>query len=461
MGDPMRQESIRLPRDAMWLLQTLHAAGHSAYVVGGCVRDSLLGRQPGDWDICTSARPDQMKMLFANQQLILTGEKHGTVGVVLHGNPYEITTYRLDGAYLDHRHPENVRFVSELAADLARRDFTINAMAYAPGEGVIDLYGGRKDLDAGIIRCVGEPSARFAEDALRILRALRFAARLEFALDEQTAAAALSARNTLQSVSAERIYAELDGLLSVPGAGHVLAQYGQILAGAVPEVGSCIGCTQPGRWHCYDVWNHTAAAVGALDLRGQDTRGARVLCWAAFLHDIAKPLCRSVGPDGAAHFKGHNQRGAVVARTILRRLKAPSYLIEGATGLIAIHDAPVPVGDVAILKCLNRYGAIFLRRLCTLKYADLDAHACTPDVAARRQDVEVFEKRMSELARTGCYTMRQLAVNGADLMEAGMPAGPKVGQMLHALLTAVMEGRLSNERNALLAEAERLAHRSE
>ena len=168
-----------------------------------------------------------------------------------------------------------------------------------------------------------------------------------------------------------------------------------------------------------------------------------------------------MGPDGAAHFKGHNQRGAVVARTILRRLKAPGYLIEGATGLIAIHDAPVPVGDVATLKCLNRYGAIFLRRLCTLKYADLDAHACTPDVAARRQDVEVFEKRMSELARTGCYTMRQLAVNGADLMEAGMPAGPKVGQMLHALLTAVMEGRLSNERNALLAEAERLAHRSE
>lgn len=452
----MRQERIRLPGDAQWLLQTLHTAGYSAYVVGGCVRDSLLGRQPGDWDICTSARPDQMRALFADQQLILTGEKHGTVGVVLHGKPYEITTYRLDGQYRDHRHPDRVQFVGELAEDLSRRDFTINAMAYAPGEGVIDLHGGRQDLANGIIRCVGKPEARFEEDALRILRALRFAARLGFVLEPETEQAARAACNTLQSVSAERIYAELDGLLTVPGAGTTLSRYGAILAGAIPEVGPCMGCTQPGRWHCYDVWQHTAAAVTALDLRGQDTRGARVLCWATFLHDIAKPLCRSVGPDGAAHFRGHNQRGAQVARGILRRLKAPSYLIEGASGLIAIHDAPLPSGDTAILKSLNRYGAIFLRRLCALKYADLDAHAQTPEVAARRRDVTIFEERMQELSHTGCYTMRQLALNGADLMEDGMPAGPAVGQMLHALLSAVMEGRVPNEKAALLAEAHRL-----
>lgn len=452
----MRQERIRLPGDAQWLLQTLHTAGYSAYVVGGCVRDSLLGRQPGDWDICTSARPDQMRALFADQQLILTGEKHGTVGVVLHGKPYEITTYRLDGQYRDHRHPDRVQFVGNLAEDLSRRDFTINAMAYAPGEGVIDLHGGRQDLANGIIRCVGKPEARFEEDALRILRALRFAARLGFVLEPETEQAARAACNTLQSVSAERIYAELDGLLTVPGAGATLSRYGAILAGAIPEVGLCMGCTQPGRWHCYDVWQHTAAAVTALDLRGQDTRGARVLCWATFLHDIAKPLCRSVGPDGAAHFRGHNQRGAQVARGILRRLKAPSYLIEGASGLIAIHDAPLPSGDTAILKSLNRYGAIFLRRLCALKYADLDAHAQTPEVAARRRDVTIFEERMQELSHTGCYTMRQLALNGADLMEDGMPAGPAVGQMLHALLSAVMEGRVPNEKAALLAEAHRL-----
>ena len=231
-------------------------------MVGGCVRDSLLGRLPGDWDICTSARPDEMKALFCSQRLILTGEKHGTVAVILHGKPYEMTTYRLDGSYRDHRHPDNVQFVDDLAADLARRDFTINAMAYAPGEGVIDLYGGRSDLAARVVRCVGTPADRFAEDALRILRALRFSAKLGFALDPATAAAALAARDTLRTVSAERLYTELDGLLLAPGAGQTLAQYGEILSGAVPEILPCIGCTQPGKWHCYDVWQHSAAAVG-------------------------------------------------------------------------------------------------------------------------------------------------------------------------------------------------------
>ena len=224
----------------------------------------------------------------------------------------------------------------------------------------------------------------------------------------------------------------------------------------MPEVLPCMGCTQPGRWHCYDVWQHTAVAVQTLDLRGQDTRGARVLCWATFLHDIAKPQCRSVGADGAAHFRGHNQRGAVMARAILRRLKAPVYLIDGAAALIAIHDAPLPTGDAAILKSLNRYGAVFLRRLCALKCADLDAHALTPDVAARRAEVTAFAARMEELARTGCYTMRQLAVNGGDLMDAGLPAGPAVGRTLHTLLNAVMEGRVPNERGPLLEEARRL-----
>lgn len=449
----MSRDTIRLPRDAYRLLQTLRAAGHSAYVVGGCVRDSLLGRLPGDWDICTSARPDQLRAIFHDQRLILTGEKHGTVAVILHGKPYEITTYRLDGSYRDHRHPDSVQFVDDLAADLARRDFTVNAMAYAPGEGIIDLYGGRSDLAAGIVRCVGTPADRFAEDALRILRALRFTAKLGFTLEPATAAAALAARDTLRTVSAERLYAELDGLLLAPGAGKTLAQYGEILGGVVPEILPCIGCTQPGRWHCYDVWQHSAAAVAALDLRVQDTRGVRVLCWAAFLHDIAKPQCRTVGPDGAAHFKGHNQRGAQAARTILRRLKAPAYLTDGAVGLIAVHDAPLPADDAGILKLLNRSGAIFLRRLCVLKYADLDAHAATPEVAARRAEVERFACRMDELAKTGCYTMRQLAVNGADLMDAGIPAGPGVGATLQTLLTAVMEGRLPNEREALLEAA--------
>ena len=442
--------TIKLDPGAALLLDALHGAGHAAYAVGGCVRDSLLGLDPHDWDLCTSARPEQVMALFGEEKCIPTGLQHGTVTVKQGGRLYETTTFRTEGAYSDGRHPDAVCFVPDVREDLARRDFTINAMAYAPGEGIIDLYGGRRDLAAGIVRCVGTPADRFAEDALRILRALRFSAKLGFALDAATAEAAFTARETLHTVSAERLYSELDGLLLAPGAGQTLAQYGEILGGVVPEILPCIGCTQPGKWHCYDVWQHSAAAVAALDLRGQDTRGVRVLCWATFLHDIAKPLCRSVGPDGAAHFKGHNQRGAQLARVILRRLKAPAYLIDGAVGLIAVHDAPLPADDAGILKLLNRNGAIFLRRLCALKYADLDAHARTPEVAARRADVEAFEHRMDELAKTGCYTMRQLTVNGADLMDAGIPAGPDVGATLQMLLTAVMEGKLPNEREALL-----------
>ena len=200
----MSRDTIRLPHDAYWLLQTLRAAGHSAYVVGGCVRDSLLGRMPGDWDICTSARPDEMRALFHDQRMILTGEKHGTVAVILHGKPYEMTTYRLDGSYRDHRHPDSVQFVDDLAEDLARRDFTINAMAYAPGEGVIDLYGGRSDLAARVVRCVGTPADRFAEDALRILRACRFSAELGYAVEPCTYQGMLENKGLLSKISAER-----------------------------------------------------------------------------------------------------------------------------------------------------------------------------------------------------------------------------------------------------------------
>lgn len=447
----MSRDTIRLPHDAYWLLQTLRAAGHSAYVVGGCVRDSLLGRMPGDWDICTSARPDEMRALFHDQRMILTGEKHGTVAVILHGKPYEMTTYRLDGSYRDHRHPDSVQFVDDLAEDLARRDFTINAMAYAPGEGIIDLYGGRRDLAAGIVRCVGTPA-----DPLCRGRAAHSAGAAVF----RQAGLCAGCRHRRSCFHRPGDAAHRQRRAAVfrtgrPAAGPRRgADFGTIRRDFRRR---CAGDLTLHRLHAarkMALLRRLAAfsrpAVAALDLRGQDTRGVRVLCWATFLHDIAKPLCRSVGPDGAAHFKGHNQRGAQLARGILRRLKAPAYLIDGAVGLIAVHDAPLPADDAGILKLLNRNGAIFLRRLCALKYADLDAHARTPEVAARRADVEAFEHRMDELAKTGCYTMRQLTVNGADLMDAGIPAGPDVGATLQMLLTAVMEGKLPNEREALL-----------
>lgn len=446
---------LTLDPGAAALLDALHAAGYAAYAVGGCVRDSLLGRTAHDWDLCTSALPQQVMELFGTEQCIPTGLQHGTVTIKYGGQLYETTTFRTEGSYTDGRHPDEVQFVPDVREDLARRDFTINAMAYAPGERLIDLYGGRSDLHACLMRCVGDPEERFAEDALRILRAVRLAAQLDFALEEATERAALDMRQSIQNISAERIYTELDKLLAAPAAGKVLSRYGRILAGAVPEIEPCIGCTQPGRWHCYDVWQHTAVAVELLDVAGMDDKNARILRWSVFLHDLAKPECRTVGPDGAAHFPGHNQAGSKMARSILLRLKAPTYLVESASALVAIHDGALPSDDAGILNMLNRYGAAFLQRLCRLKLADLAAHARNAGVMQREQQVRAFEGRMLELSATACYTVGQLAVNGASLMDAGIAPGPAVGKALNTLLRAVMEGRLPNEKAALLAALEK------
>lgn len=441
---------IRPPEQARALLGKLRRAGYEAYIVGGCVRDSLLGRTPDDWDICTSARPEEMEALFAGYRLLLKGKKHGTVAVVLDGHSWEMTTFRQDGQYTDGRHPDCVRFVPCLREDLARRDFTVNAMAWSPEDGLVDLFGGQQDLQAGILRCVGDPEARFEEDALRILRAVRFAAQLGFRLDPATAAAARQAHLTVRCVSAERILTELDRLLAGFAAGTVLAQYGDILTGALPEIASCIGCGQQGRWHCYDVWEHTSAAVGALDTDGLDARSARVLRWAVLLHDMAKPLCRTVDEAGAAHFPGHNQRGARLARQILQRLRAPVYLTDGVCALVAVHDGPLPETDLAILEQLHQRGPLFWQRLCRLKLADLAAHTNNDAVAQRCREVRDFASRMEYLARTGCYTVSGLALSGSDLIAAGLTPGPLVGNTLEWLLQAVMQGTLPNRKEELL-----------
>ncbi|MGN0975854.1 MAG: CCA tRNA nucleotidyltransferase [Gemmiger sp.] len=437
--------TLQLPPQVQDLLETLHAAGYSAYVVGGCVRDALLGRTPSDWDICTAARPDEIKRVFAGRNLLLTGEKHGTVTVLENGVPYEITAYRVDGAYADHRRPDSVRFVGDVTRDLARRDFTVNAMAYSPQTGLVDRFGGRQDLENRCIRCVGDPDARFEEDALRILRAVRFAAQLDFTLDPAAAAAALHRRDTVQDLAAERVYTELDKLLAGPAAGRVLAEHGRILAGALPEMERCIGCEQNPYWHCYDVWGHTAAAVGAL---AEDAEPA--VRWAMLLHDLAKPDCIARDADGRPHFYGHNQRGAKLARTVLTRLKAPRVLTDNVCALVAAHDYPLPEEDSGILRMLAGQGPAFLHRLCAVKYADLAAHRQCGPTEARIGAVRRFEQRMDFLEKNHCWRLCDLAVTGTDLLEAGMPPGPQVGETLHRLLDAVMDGELPNERGALL-----------
>lgn len=441
----MSRDTIRLPHDAYWLLQTLRTAGHSAYVVGGCVRDSLLGRMPGDWDICTSARPDEMRALFHDQRMILTGEKHGTVAVILHGKPYEMTTYRLDGSYRDHRHPDSVQFVDDLAEDLARRDFTINAMAYAPGEGLQDFFGGQADLSAGVIRAVGEADRRFQEDALRILRAIRFASVLGFELDPETDAAARRNAPLLQKISVERVFAELSKLLCGPGAGKVLLAYPDILGVVLPELTPTVGFAQHNVHHCYDVYTHTAVAVDHVPPEV-------TLRLAALFHDLGKPATFSMGEDGQGHFYGHPKVSAALAEQILLRLRAPKRLREEVVRLVEVHDWPLTSEPRLIRRRLQQLGEEGFFALLALQKGD--AAACSLSDCTRedgRNAVETAARAI--LAARPCLSVGDLAVNGRDVMALGY-CGPGVGAALRRLLERVIAEEIPNEKTALLQSLE-------
>ena len=444
----MSRDTIRLPHDAYRLLQTLRAAGHSAYVVGGCVRDSLLGRLPGDWDICTSARPDEMKALFCSQRLILTGEKHGTVAVILHGKPYEMTTYRLDGSYRDHRHPDNVQFVDDLAADLARRDFTINAMAYAPGEGVIDLYGGRSDLAARVVRCVGTPADRFAEDALRILRLLRFASVLGFSVEENTARAARERRDGLRAIAHERVYAELNKLLCGEHAAAVLLEYPDILGVVLPEILPCVGFDQRNPHHCYDVWEHTARTVGAVP-------PTRVLRWTMLLHDLGKPKCFTQDANGIGHFYGHTAASAEMAEEIMARLRFEHALAQGVRAQLACFDEMFPPERAAVHRMMARYGRETMWNLLQTKLADNAAKAPDGLEQARKPWREALLLYNELLAENACCSLAELRIGGGELLAIGF-SGRVVGRAKQRLLDEVASEKLANEHSALVRRAERL-----
>lgn len=440
------------PGEVKSLLARLEDAGFEAWAVGGCVRDSLLGRTPTDWDVCTNALPSQIRQVFRGQKLVLTGEKHGTVGVVCGKKVYEITTYRTDGAYRDSRHPSEVRFVATLQEDLARRDFTVNAMACHPLRGLADPFGGRTDLADRHIRCVGSARERFCEDALRILRGMRFAAQLDFFIEDETRAAMLACADRLRRISAERIYTELTRLLCGPAAGRVLAEDGKILLPILPELDPCMGLDQHSVHHHKDVYLHMAAAVAKAP-PDPDVR------WAAFLHDVGKPDCFSLDADGAGHFYGHNERGAQMVRAILTRLHAPRARIERVTQLVRLHDAPLPATDPGVRRWMQRLGEPALMQLAQLRRADLAAHTATPWVQARKAQLEEFVRAVRAQADAGaCYRLDMLAVNGRDVIRAGVHPGPDVGRILNALLDSVVEGEIPNDRSALLDRAAYLSH---
>lgn len=437
-----RERKIGIPSDARTVLQMLNAAGFEAYVVGGFVRDSLLGNNPYDIDVTTSATPEETESVFGGFRVIETGIRHGTVTVIVNGRPIEITTFREDGEYGDHRHPKRVSFSKNLEDDLLRRDFTVNAMAADEYGNVIDCFGGIADLENGVIRAVGDPEKRFSEDALRILRALRFAAVLGFGIDGGTESAMTARKGDLRELSAERIMREISLTVTAEYADVVLRRYTDIFAAVIPELNEMRGFDQRNRHHIYDVLEHT---LQALKLQERDP----VLRFATLLHDVGKPRCFTVDEKGEGHFFGHGEVGAEIARDVMTRLKADSYTLETVTNLVRYHDYPLTSEKKIIKRRLNKFGEDFLLKLIKLKRADNGAK--NPLYVERGlYELDEIERTFREIIADGeCFTLKSLKINGHDLISMGLE-GKEIGVMLERILYEVIDGKLENDRGEII-----------
>ncbi len=427
---------------ALSVLHCLEARGHRAVLVGGCVRDSLLGIPPHDYDAATSALPEEIKTACAQFPCLDIGLKHGTITVLSGGIPVETTTFRKETTYSDHRHPDGVEFTTELTEDLARRDFTVNAMAWERGT-IVDPFGGQEDLSAGLIRCVGEPDRRFEEDALRILRGLRLAAQLEFDIHPDTAAAIHRRRSDLRHVAWERVWAEFSRLICSPGARKVLLEFPDVAAEIIPELSPCIGFDQKNFHHCYDVYTHSVMALDA-------TPPLLPIRLAALLHDVGKPATFSVDEQGVGHFYGHPKQSVVLAAGALNRLRIPNELKQQVLTLIERHDLPVEPQRKWVGRWLSRLGEENFFLLLHLKRGD--RAACADPTPPSSDPLELVEEMARQLlAEQACLSLKDLAVNGRDCMDAGL-RGKEIGLTLTGLLELVAEGTVENKRELLLQE---------
>ena len=444
----MNNITINIPKGAAAIIDTLQSNGFEAYLVGGCVRDSILKRPVHDWDITTSATPDEMKQVFSDTKIIETGIKHGTLTILSIDGFYECTTYRIDGMYSDGRHPDAVRFTKSLAEDLKRRDFTINAMAYNNKEGLIDLFGGRLDLMDHVIRCVGNPEDRFKEDALRIMRALRFAAQLGFDLEMKTKIATFQMSDTLTKVSAERINSEFCKMLTQTMGSQVINNYREIIAVFIPEIRDMFGFEQNNPYHMFDVWDHTIEVLVRANLF-MDPNGL-VLALAAFFHDIGKPHSYQDNPDGIRHFYGHAAKSAEMADSIMRRMRFSNNVREAVVTLVKYHDADIKPEAKYIKRWLNKLGSEHLLRcLIMLKYSDISGQA-VKNIERLREVGELFTVLGDVIEQQACFSLKDLAVNGRDLIAAGMKPGKEIGAALDQMLELVLNDECANDKDALL-----------
>ena len=433
---------IRIPAGAEQILHRLEEKGFEAYVVGGCVRDSLLGREPHDWDITTSATPQQVKQIFP--RTVDTGLKHGTVTVLLDREPYEVTTYRIDGDYLDGRHPSGVTFTRNLREDLQRRDFTINAMAYSDSRGLQDCFGGLADLEKGLIRAVGDPEKRFGEDALRIMRAVRFAAQLGYAVEEETLRAMKALAPTLSRISAERIAAELEKLLVSPHPEMIrMAWESGITAVVLPEFDRCMETTQNNPHHCYSVGEHTIHSL-------MEARRDRILRLAMLLHDFGKPACKTTDDKGIDHFYGHPEKSAALANQILRRLKYDNDTRRAVVRLVRFHDRKVRLTKPGVRKAVMEIGEDLFPLFLEVKDADLYAQSLYQRQEKVEEMAEIRRLYAQILEAGDCLSLRDLAVSGDDLIAAGMQPGKELGRVLQDMLRDVVDVPAHNDRDYLL-----------
>lgn len=433
---------IEIPQGAAWVLEQLRDAGYEAYVVGGCVRDSLLHRMPDDWDITTSAKPEDTKRIF--RRTVDTGIQHGTVTVMVDRTGYEVTTYRIDGEYADGRHPEHVTFTASLLEDLKRRDFTINAMAYSPAEGLVDEFDGIGDINRRVIRAVGDPVQRFTEDALRMMRAIRFSAQLDYRIDEDTREGIRLLAPNLQKVSAERIRVELEKLLLSEHPEELKEAYELgLLRQFLPELSECMECGQNNPHHCLSVGDHILCAVKA-------ARRDKVLRLALLLHDIAKPQVKTTDENGIDHFHGHAARSAALADRILRDLKYDNQTREAAVRLITWHDRNLGDSLPEIRKSISELGEEWFLPLLEVKTSDVEAQS-DYQRDEKLGKIEYWRNAFEEIRCAGdCLSLKDLAVSGKDLIAAGAAPGKEIGRILHEMLEEVLREPAHNTREYLL-----------
>ena len=442
-------EPFSPPAPVLAALQRLRQCGFEAWAVGGCVRDSLLGRPPHDWDITTSALPHQTMEVFSGFRLLQTGLHHGTVTLLLEEEAIEITTYRVDGPYSDGRRPDSVTFTPNLEEDLARRDFTVNAMAWNPWQGLRDPFGGQNDLSARLIRCVGDAQTRFEEDALRVARAIRFAAQLGFAIHPATASAVHRCAPTISRVARERIWPELVGLCCGPSAVPVLLEYGDVVGAMLPQLQPMLGHPQHNIHHIHDVWQHSVYALGHVEPHPR-------LRLAALLHDCGKPACFSMDAQGVGHFYCHGEHSHRLASQLLKELACPAELRHKICDLVLFHDAMLPLERPKLRRWVAKLGPQGVLDLVSLKRADNAAQNPVYNYTEYYDDLEALLRRIIDDG--DCCTLAQLAIDGRDILALGV-SGSGIGQMLERILADVVDGRLPNHREILLRSAARRAEK--